>query len=77
MNARTKTGFLEATGDPGPNWPSLIGRTLACGGYKIAGYAETDGPRDPQGNRISGGRHGPATPGDITITDTDVTAPAA
>jgi hypothetical protein len=42
-NACTSTGFLDAPGDPGTNWPSLIVRTLACGGYKTAGYADICG----------------------------------
>jgi hypothetical protein len=43
VNACTAAGFGEATTDPGTNWPLLIERTLACGGYKMAGYAEIDG----------------------------------
>ncbi len=42
-NACTKAGFGEAIGDPNTDWPLLIRRTLACGGYRLAGYAEIDG----------------------------------
>jgi hypothetical protein len=75
VNACTKAGFLEATGDPGTNWPSLIGRTLACGGYKIAGYAEIDGAETI---KVTGSRvvdMGPASPSDITFTDTLFVSP--
>ena len=44
VNACT-IGFLDAPGDPGTNWPSLIVRTLACGGYKMAGYADIAGAK--------------------------------
>ena len=39
----TTAWFQEVTGQPGPDWPSLTERTLACGGYKMAGYARIDG----------------------------------
>jgi hypothetical protein len=43
VNACTSTGFLDAIGDPATNWPALIVRTLACGGYKMVGYADING----------------------------------
>ncbi len=43
VNACTSAGFLTAPGDPGTNWPLLIARTLACGGFKMAGYADIGG----------------------------------
>jgi hypothetical protein len=76
VNACTKAGFLEATGDPGTNWPLLIGRTLACGGYKMAGYAEIDGAETVKitGSRVVRIGSGPA--GAITFTDTLFVSPS-
>jgi hypothetical protein len=42
-NACTLPGFLDVPGNQSVDWPSLIRRTLACGGYKAAGEAEIDG----------------------------------
>jgi hypothetical protein len=63
VNACTSTGLLVAIGDPGTNWPLLIGRTLACGGFKMAGYAEIDGAKAVKmtGSRVNGG-------GTVTVT---------
>jgi hypothetical protein len=39
-------GFLEAaSGSFSTDWPSLIRRSLACGVYKVVGYAEIHGSR--------------------------------
>jgi hypothetical protein len=76
VSACTTADFLEAAADPTTNWPSLIGRTLACGGYKMAGYAEIGGAETL---KISGSRVldvGPAPAGDITVTDTLFVSPA-
>lgn len=56
VNACTNAGFLDAPGDPGTNWPLLVVRTLACGGYKTAGYAEIDGAETVKitGSRVLG-----------------------
>ena len=42
-NACTLPGFMDVPGNQSVDWPSLIRRTLACGGYKAAGEAEIDG----------------------------------
>jgi hypothetical protein len=42
-NACTNAGFMDAPGNPGVNWPLLIVQTLACGGFKMTGYADIDG----------------------------------
>jgi hypothetical protein len=76
VNACTTAGFGEATVDPGTNWPSLIRRTLACGGYKMAGYAESGGALTV---KITGSRVidiGSVPPGHITITDTLFVSPS-
>jgi hypothetical protein len=56
VNACTNTGFLDAPNSPGTNWPLLITRTLACGGYKMAGYAEINGAETVKitGSRVVG-----------------------
>jgi hypothetical protein len=56
VNACTNAGFLDAIAAPGTNWPSLIVRTLACGGYKIVGYADIAGVRAVKitGSRVLG-----------------------
>jgi hypothetical protein len=56
VNACTNTGFVDAPGDPGTNWPLLIVRTLACGGYKMAGYADIGGAETVKitGSRVIG-----------------------
>lgn len=56
VDACTSTGFLDAPGDPGTNWPLLIVRTLACGGYKVAGYADINGVETVKmtGSRVIG-----------------------
>jgi hypothetical protein len=55
-NACTNAGFMAAPGDPGTNWPLLIVRTLACGGFKMAGYADIDGAKTVKitGSRVIG-----------------------
>jgi hypothetical protein len=55
-NACTTTGFMDAPGDPGTNWPLLIMRTLACGGYKMTGYADIGGAETVKitGSRVIG-----------------------
>jgi hypothetical protein len=55
-NGCTNAGFLDAPGDPGTNWPLLIVRTLACGGFKMTGYADTDGAKTVTitGSRVIG-----------------------
>lgn len=76
VNACTKAGFLDATGDPDTDWPLLIGRTLACGGYKMTGYAEIDGAETV---KITGSRvidMGLGRAGAITITDTLYVSPS-
>jgi hypothetical protein len=52
-NACTNAGFMDAPGDPGTNWPLLIARTLACGGFKMTGYAYVGGAETV---KISGSR---------------------
>jgi hypothetical protein len=76
VNACTTAGFGEATADPGTNWPLLIRRTLACGGYKVAGYATIDGAKTVKitGSRVLHVAPGPA--GSITITDTLFVSPS-
>jgi hypothetical protein len=56
VNACNSAGFLDAPGDPGTNWPRLIVRTLACGGYKMAGYTDIDGTKTIKitGSRVIG-----------------------
>jgi hypothetical protein len=56
VNACTNAGFLDAIGDPGTNWPLLIVRTLACGGYKMVGYADINGAETVKitGSRVIG-----------------------
>lgn len=76
VNACTKAGFLEAPGDADTNWPSLIVRTLACGGYRMTGYAQIGGV---QTITITGSRTlevGPGRSGHVTITDTLFVNPA-
>jgi hypothetical protein len=78
VNACTLAGFLEATDSPGTNWPSLIGQTLACGGYKIAGYAETDRTETIKitGSRMLVVPTGPESTDQITVTDTLFISPS-
>jgi hypothetical protein len=76
VNACTTAGFGEATVDPGTNWPLLIRRTLACGGYKVAGYADIGRAETV---RITGSRVidlGSVPPGHITVTDTLFVSPS-
>jgi hypothetical protein len=56
VNACTNTGFADAPGNPGTNWPLLIVRTLACRGYKMTGYADIDGAETVKisGSRVMG-----------------------
>jgi hypothetical protein len=56
VNACTNAGFLDAPGDPGTNWPLVIARTMACGGYKMAGYADIEGAKTVKitGSRVIG-----------------------
>jgi hypothetical protein len=70
VNACTSAGFLDAPGDPGTNWPSLIVRTLACGGYKMAGYADINGADTVEitGSRVIGAQYGPAGESTNTVT---------
>jgi hypothetical protein len=69
-NACSTPVFLGATGES-VNWPSVIVRTLACGRYKMAGYAQIHGADTI---KITGSwvLHDPAT----TITDTLFVNPA-
>jgi hypothetical protein len=55
-NACTNVGFMDAIGSPDTNWPLLIAATLACGGYKMAGYADIGGSKAVQitGSRVIG-----------------------
>ncbi len=75
-NACTIAGFLDAPGDPGTNWPSLIVRTLACGGYKMAGYADIGGAKTVKmtGSRVLG--TGSGTAGESTNTVTLFVSPS-
>jgi hypothetical protein len=56
VNACTNAGFLDAPNSPGTNWPLLIVRTLACGGYKMVGYANINGAETVKiaGSRVIG-----------------------
>jgi hypothetical protein len=56
VNACTNAGFLDSPNDPGTNWPLVIVRTLACGGYKMAGYADINGAETVKitGSRVLG-----------------------
>jgi hypothetical protein len=74
VSACSKADFLQVD-DPGTNWPSLIRQTLACGGYKMAGYAEIDGAKTVKvtGSRVFDVAPGPT--GDITITITLFVSP--
>jgi hypothetical protein len=76
-NACTNAGFLDAPGDPGTNWPSLIVRSLACGGYKIAGYADIGGAKTVKitGSRVIGTGSGSA--GETTNTVTLFVSPSS
>jgi len=69
-NACTTAGFLDAPSDPGTNWPSLIVRTLACGGFKMAGYADIGGAKTVKmtGSRVLGTGSGPAGESTNTVT---------
>jgi hypothetical protein len=55
-SACTNAGFMDAPGDPGTNWPLLIVRTLACGGFKMTGYADVGGTETVKitGSRVIG-----------------------
>jgi hypothetical protein len=70
VNACTTAGFLDAPGDPGTNWPSLIVRTLACGGFKMAGYADIGGAKTVKmtGSRVLGTGSGSAGESTNTVT---------
>ena len=65
--------FLDAPGDPGTNWPLLIVRTVACGGYKMAGYAKIDGAETV---KITGSRVIGSGSGESTNTDTLFISPS-
>jgi hypothetical protein len=74
VNACTNAGFLDSPGDPGTNWPLVIVRTLACGGYKMAGYADIDGAVTV---RITGSRViGAGSSGESTNTVTLFVSPS-
>jgi hypothetical protein len=55
-SACTNAGFMDAPGDPGTNWPLLIASTLACGGFKMTGYADVGGAETVKitGSRVIG-----------------------
>jgi hypothetical protein len=72
-DACTTAGFGEATADPGTNWPLLIRRTLACGGYKVAGYAEIGRAETV---KITGSRVMGTGSAEITVTDTLFVSPS-
>jgi hypothetical protein len=72
-NACTKVGFMDAPDSPGTNWPLLIVRTLACGGYKMAGYADIDGAKTV---KITGSRVIGTGSAEITNTDTLFVSPS-
>jgi len=73
VNACRMPVFLGATGES-TNWPLVIERTLACGRFKMAGYAQIDGTETVKmtGSWVLGGGSGAAT----TITDTLLVAPS-
>jgi hypothetical protein len=72
-NACRTPVFLGATGES-VNWPSVIERTLACGRYKMAGYAQIDGAETVKmtGSWVLGAGSDAAS----TITDTLFVAPS-
>jgi hypothetical protein len=72
-NACTNVGFIEAPASPGTNWPLLIARTLACGGYKMAGYADIDGAETV---KITGSRVIGTGSAESTNTDTLFVSPS-
>lgn len=70
----TAGGLGEAIINPDTNWPLLIKQNLACGGYKIVGYAQIDGTRTV---KITGSRVTDAGPaGDIRTTNTLFVSPS-
>jgi hypothetical protein len=77
-NACTLTGFLNATDDLDTNWPVLIGQTLACGGYQMAGYAEIDGTETVKltGSQVLVIPTGPGSADHIALTDMLFISPA-
>jgi hypothetical protein len=73
VNACRMPVFLGATGES-TNWPLVIERTLACGRYKMAGYAQIDGAETVKmtGSWVVGAGSNAA----ITTTDTLFVAPS-
>jgi hypothetical protein len=74
VNACRSPVWLLATGES-TNWPSLIRRTLACGRYKMAGYALIGGAVTI---KMTGSWVIPAVPSSpaTTITDTLFVTPS-
>jgi hypothetical protein len=70
-NACRTPVLLGATGQS-TNWPLVIERTLACGRFRVAGYAEIDGA---QTVKMTGSWVQPPKP-DSTTTDTLFVAPS-
>jgi hypothetical protein len=70
VNACTNAGFLDALNSPDTDWPLLIVRTLACGGYKMAGYADIGGAETVKitGSRVIGIGAVPGAKSTVTVT---------
>jgi hypothetical protein len=71
--ACTSVGFMDAPDSPGTNWPLLIVHTLACDGYKMAGYADINGAETV---KITGSRVLGSGSAESTSTDTLFVSPS-